>query len=258
MTEQTRTIDYGERGRVQIVADPAALARAAADLFVHIAGDAVARYGVATIALSGGSTPKQMGALLAAEPYRSRVDWSNVQIFWGDERWVPEASPESNAGEANRTFLDAVEIPRGNIHAFTTVDIEPEHSARDYEATIRDVIGGGDVPSFDLVLLGMGDDGHTASLFPGTAAIHESERLVVAHDVPKLDATRLTFTPPLINAAKSVVFLAAGAGKATRLAEVLDGPIEVDRLPSQVVRPAGGPLWLVDEAAAASLAKVAG
>jgi len=258
MTNILDSLDYGERGRVLIVEDATALARAAAELVIATVHDAVDRDGDATIALSGGSTPKEMGRLLAQESYRERLPWENVHVFWGDERWVPLESPENNAGEAKRAYLDSVGIPAANVHPFQTVGITPEQSATQYEAIIRSGVrdGTSGVPAFDLVLLGMCDDGHTASLFPGTAAIHEKERLVVSHEVPKLNATRLTMTPPLLNAGLNVVFLAAGAGKAERLAEVLEGPVDVDQLPSQVVRPKGGPTWIVDRAAAASLAKL--
>lgn len=256
MSNVVDSIDYGDRGQVRIVADADALAREAAELFIAASNEAVARNGSASIALSGGSTPKLMGRLLTEDGYRERVPWDKLHIFWGDERWVPLDSAESNAGEAKRAFLDTVGIPAGRVHPFETEGVTPEESAARYESLVRSTAGDAGVPSFDLILLGMGDDGHTASLFPGTDAIHEAERLVVAHFVPKLDTTRLTFTPPLINAAQNVAFLAAGAGKAERLAEVLDGPIELDRLPSQVIRPGnGGPIWIVDRAAAASLAK---
>jgi 6-phosphogluconolactonase len=257
MSDVLAIIDYGDRGRVEIVSDAPALARAAASLLTTTIADAVAQRGVATIALSGGSTPKQMGLLLAQAPYRDAIPWNAVHFFWGDERWVPLESPESNAGEAKRAFLDRVAIPGGNLHPFITERISAEESAALYERDVRATLGAGvETPRFDLVLLGMGDDGHTASLFPGTAAIHERERLVVAHHVPKLNATRLTMTPPLLNAARRVVFLAAGAGKAARLANVLDDPENVDELPSQVIRPVDGTLtWLVDRAASAALAQ---
>lgn len=257
MSEVIGSIDYRERGTVLVVEDADALAREAAERFIATTRSAVERTGKATVALSGGSTPKQMGQLLAQEDYRERVPWHDVQVFWGDERWVPLDAPESNAGEAKRTFLDLVGIPAANVHPFETEEISPEESARRYESLVREIVDDVDgLPRFDLIFLGMGDDGHTASLFPGTAAIHERQRLVVSHVVPKLNATRLTMTPPLLNAGRSVVFLAAGAGKAARLAEVLEGPVDVDRLPSQVIRPsAGGPIWLVDVAAAASLTK---
>ncbi|MCC6792309.1 MAG: 6-phosphogluconolactonase, partial [Thermomicrobiales bacterium] len=197
----------------------------------------------------------EMGRLLAEERFRERVPWDRLHIFWGDERWVPLESPESNAGEAMRGFLDLVGIPEDRVHPFETVGVTPEESAARYQKLIGEIVPGLSSPMFDLVLLGMGDDGHTASLFPGTPAIHEEDRLVAPNFVPKLDTTRLTFTPPLINAAKEVAFLAAGGSKAQRLAEVVEGPIEPERLPSQTIRPAGGPLWLVDRAAAGSLTK---
>jgi len=210
----------------------------------------------ALIVLSGGSTPKKMGQLLAQEPLIERMPWANLEVFWGDERWVPLADSESNAGEAMRGFLDAAPIPRDQIHTFATEGIAPEDSAAAMERTIRELQPDTGVPRFDLVLLGMGDDGHTASLFPGTAAVHETERLVVSHDVDKLNATRLTFTPPLINAALKVAFLVGGEGKAKMLVRVLDGPVDIDALPSQSIRPTDGYLtWLVDVAAASRLSK---
>lgn len=254
MNIAARTLDYGERGTVTVVPDSELLAAHAAHLVVSAVDRAAAAGRRALIALSGGSTPKQMGKLFAAEPLRSRMPWNNIDVFWSDERWVPLDDPESNAGEAMRGFLDRVRIPRERLHPFATEGIEPEQSARDLEQEIRRLTQGSATPRFDLILLGMGDDGHTASLFPGTAAIHETERLVVSHRVDKLDATRLTFTPPLIDAARHAVFLVGGAGKAETLAAVLDGPVDVDKLPAQVVRPRIGDLiWIVDEAAAARL-----
>jgi 6-phosphogluconolactonase len=255
MSDVIGSIDYGDRGTVQIVEDADALAQQAAEMFISTVRDAVDRSGTATVALSGGSTPRQMGQLLAREGYRERVPWEELHVFWGDERWVPLDAPESNAGEAKRAFLDLVGIPAANVHPFETEGLSPEESASHYESLIRSVVESHvGTPAFDLILLGMGDDGHTASLFPGTDAISERDRLVVSQFVPKLNTTRLTMTPPLLNAGHNVVFLAAGAGKASRLADVLDRPIDVDRLPAQVIRPkAGGPVWLVDVAAAASL-----
>lgn len=253
------TIDYADRGQVRIVENGAALAREAATALTMAIERAIARSGRAAVALSGGSTPKLMGDVLTDPTHRGEVQWDRVEIFWGDERWVPPDSPESNAGEAIRGFLRKVHVPGSAIHAFETVGLTPEESASRYAGTIRGIVAIEDgLPAFDLVLLGMGDDGHTASLFPGTAAIHEKREWVTAHEVPKLEATRLTLTPPVINNARQVVFLVGGAGKAGRLAEVLDGPVDVDRLPSQVVRPRSGDLiWLVDRAAAADLAREA-
>ena len=259
MKTAARTIDYGSRGTVTVVPDAELLAVHAAHLVVSAVDRAAAADRRAVIALSGGSTPKQMGKLFAAEPMRSRMAWNSIEVFWGDERWVPLDDPESNAGEAMRGFLDRVPVAKERLHPFATGGIDPEQSARDLEQEIRRLTPGTAIPQFDLILLGMGDDGHTASLFPGTAAIHEAERLVVGHRVDKLDATRLTFTPPLINAARKVAFLVGGASKAEMLAAVLDGPVDFDMYPSQVVRPRSGDLtWIVDEAAASRLERNVG
>jgi len=257
-SSEVRTLDYGERGSVIVVSDADALASTAANLLVTTVDEAAALGRRALVALSGGSTPKRMGQLFAIEPLAGRMNWAELEVFWGDERWVPLADPESNAGEALRGFLDAAPIPAGQVHPFATEGISPEESAATMERIIRDLQPQASTPQFDLILLGMGDDGHTASLFPGTAPIHESGNLVVSHYVDKLETTRLTFTPPLISAAAKVAFLVGGAGKAEMLARVLDGPVDVDATPSQVVRPIDGQLtWIVDEAAAARLEKYA-
>ena len=249
------SIDYGRRGRVVVVPDAGTLANEAAQLVRQTTLEAVSDRGSAFIALSGGSTPKAMGEVLGSSPMRDEVPWGSTHIFWGDERWVPLEDPESNAGEAMRGFLDSLPIGRQQIHPFLTTGT-PESAAELYEETIRSVVPGRPVPMFDLVLLGMGDDGHTASLFPGTDALHVTSRLVVENAVEKLNATRLTFTAPLINAARTVAFLLAGEGKAARLAEVLDGEHDPDRLPSQLIQPSHGELiWLVDAAAASRLAR---
>jgi len=256
MSNVVASISYGERGRILLVEDSATLASEAAELFIAAANSAVEERGIATIALSGGSTPKQMGLLLAQPEFSRQIPWHLTHIFWSDERWAPLESPDSNAGEARRNFLDHVPVPASNVHVYDIEAEDPAASAKSYESDVRSIVlTDNGVPRFDLIFLGMGEDGHTASLFPGTAALRETSRLVAPNDVPKLKTTRLTFTAPLINAARRVVFLAAGAGKATRLAEVLDGPIDVNELPSQIVRPQGGPLWLVDRAAISALSK---
>ncbi len=254
------TISAGERGEVSVFADSEALARAAAAAFAEIVSQAVDARGLALVALSGGTTPRRMGELLAAEPYRSKVPWASIEFFWGDERWVPLESDESNAGVAMRTFLDEVPVEPSRINPFPVELSDAALAADVYATRLRTVTGETDtVPVFDLVLLGMGDDGHTASLFPGTKAVHETEALVVAHHVAKLDATRLTFSPPLLNAGREIVFLVGGAAKAGVLRDVLFGPDRVDDLPSQLIRPTGGRLrWLVDAAAAAQLGDATG
>jgi 6-phosphogluconolactonase len=251
------TLDFGERGLVTVVADGSALARAAVERFAQAVERAVAERGQAFVALSGGSTPKQMGGLLAREPYRSRIPWHHVHIFWGDERWVPLGSPESNAGEAKRGFLDRVPIPPANVHRWYTEAESPDEAAAAYETDLRETFGEQQsIPRFDLVLLGMGDDGHTASLFPNTRALTVEDRLAVANFVPKQNAVRLTLTAPVLNAAHEILFLVGGPGKAETLETVLEGPESARKLPAQMIRPDqpdGSLDWLVDEDASAQL-----
>ena len=250
-----RTIDYGERGQVMVAKDNDELALLATEQLVLTHVRAAQKRRQATIALSGGSTPKAMFEIIKDLRTRHRIDWSQVELFWGDERWVPLESKESNAGEAIRGFINDVGVDESHYHPWPTQLDNPDQAAEAYEASIRIVTSSLDsVPALDLVFLGMGDDGHTASLFPGTTAIHEQERLAVANRVPKLDTTRLTLTPRILNNAHEVIFLVSGAGKAEMLHTVLDGPIDIDSTPSQVIRPAHGQLrWFVDEAAASSL-----
>jgi 6-phosphogluconolactonase len=251
------TFDVGERGVVTVVPDGSALAKAAAERFAAAVERAVAARAQAFVALSGGSTPKQMGTILAREPYRSRIPWDRVQVFWGDERWAPLAATESNAGEAMRGFLDLVPIPRVNVHPWNTEADSAEDAAAAYEATLREAFGSvNGFPRFDLVLLGMGDDGHTASLFPGTRALDVSDRLAVANFVPKLDTIRLTLTAPMLNAGREILFLVGGPGKADRLEAVLEGPLSIGEQPAQMIRAEsedGLLAWLVDEDAARGL-----
>ena len=236
----------------------AGLAGAAAAHFVEQAVAAIEARGRFAVALPGGSTPRATYALLAGPEFARRIDWARVHVFWGDERCVPPDHPDSNYSMARETLLDHVPIPVENVHRVRG-EIDPAQAADEYERTLRDFFatrpGEAEAATcFDLILLGMGGDGHTASLFPGTAAIHEDTRWVVAHFVDQLNAWRLTLTPIAINAAAQVTFLVAGAGKAERLREVLTGPLQPDRLPSQIVQPAAGRLlWLLDTAAAAQL-----
>ncbi len=241
---------------VHVYPDAEALAQAAAALFVELAEDAQRTRGRFSVALAGGSTPRGTYALLASTAFAPRVDWSRVHVFWGDERCVPPEHPQSNYRMARETLLDHVPIPAANVHRIPC-EQAPTQAAAAYERTLQEFFAlapGEGVPQFDLILLGMGDDGHTASLFPGTAALHERRRWVVAHYVAKLQAWRVTLTPVVLNAARHVAFLVAGAGKAARLREVLRGSYQPDVLPAQVVQPASGRLvWLVDAAAATLL-----
>jgi 6-phosphogluconolactonase len=228
-----------------------------------VAVEAIAAHGRFAVALSGGSTPRATYALLATEEFASRVDWSHVHIFWGDERCVPPDHSDSNYRMACEALLDHVPLSARNVHRIRG-EMNPEEAAADYERVLRSFFarqsrgkGIGDerpVPRFDLVLLGMGEDGHTASLFPGTAVLQEGTRWVVAHCVEKLGAWRVTLTLVAINAAARVVFVVSGASKAERLQQVLAGPYPSDVLPAQLVRPGSGHLlWMVDEAAAVLL-----
>lgn len=252
-----RVVDYGERGQVTVVENPKEVALYAVEEFALAHIRAIRNRRPAYLALSGGSTPKMMYEVIKAPRFRARIDWPQMQFFWGDERWVPIADSESNAGAAVRGFVDDIGLSEEQYHPWPTHLDDPEQAATAYETSIRIVTGSpDDTPVLDLVYLGMGDDGHTASLFPGSDAIHEQERLAVAHHVPKLDATRLTMTPRLLNNAREILFLVTGAGKAGMLSKVLDGPIDVDTTPSQVIRPTHGRLrWFVDEAAASHLEK---
>ena len=239
---------------IDISPDPARLTRKAADLFVARAKEAMERRGRFAVAFSGGSTPKALFALLATPEYVGRVDWSRVHLFWGDERCVGPDDPKSNFKMTKEALLDHVPLPTTNIHRIYGED-DPFQSAKQYEQEIRTFFGGGDtVPAFDLVLLGMGDNGHTASLFPGTWSVREKVRWVVEQYVEVMTMWRVTFTAPLINAAEHVAFLVSGPGKADMLAKVLQGLQQPDVLPAQLIQPAKGLLhWLVDAPAAAQL-----
>ena len=242
------------QGDKRVYPDASHLAGAAAAHFVEHAAAAIETRGRFAVALSGGSTPRATYALLASPEFAGRIDWPRVHVFWGDERCVPPDHPDSNYSMARETLLDHVPIPVENVHRVRG-EIDPARAADEYERTLRDFFATrpGET-EFDLILLGMGGDGHTASLFPGTAAIHEDTRRVVAHFVGQLNAWRVTLTPIAINAAAQVTFLVAGAGKAQRLREVLTGPFQPGRLPSQIVHPTGGRLlWLLDAPAAAQL-----
>jgi 6-phosphogluconolactonase len=226
-------------------------------LFVSAASAAAEAHGVAWIAVSGGTTPKAMFALLAdrSAPYFARVPWDKLNLFWVDERCVPPTDAESNYRMTNEAMLSKVPLPAGQIHRMKG-ELEPEVAASQYEAIIRAEFGldrSGD-PVFDLVLLGMGDDGHTASLFPHTQALFAMVPLVVANHVPQKDTWRVTLTWPVINRARRVAFLIEGAAKAQVLDDVLLGPYDPESKPSQLIRPDSGKLtFLLDAAAAAKL-----
>jgi 6-phosphogluconolactonase len=241
---------------IRTFADVESLGEAAAHEFVRCAREAIADRGRFTVTLSGGSTPRRSYQLLAAEPLRAQVDWEHVEFFWGDERCVPPDHADSNYRMAREAMLGHLPIPAEHVHRLEAERADRDAAARDYEATLARVFGatpGGEPPSFDLIMLGMGPDGHTASLFPHTKALDETARWVVANFVPKFNTDRLTLTRPILNRAREVLFLVAGADKAERLVEVLTGPADPKRLPAQSIQPDGHLVWFVERAAAERL-----
>lgn len=239
--------------QIEVHDDTQELAKAAAELFVELAGAAVDERGEFRVALAGGSTPREAYQRLSGADLAPMVSWRNVQLFWGDERCVPPNHPDSNFRMARDSFLDKVPIPQLNVHRIEG-ESEPKQAARTYVDELRSFFGGRKRPRFDLILLGMGADGHTASLFPNSSAVNEKRRWAVAYRVDQLDSWRITLTPPVLNAARQVVFLVAGKEKAERLHEVLRGERDPERLPAQIVRPKeGSVVWLLDKAAASKL-----
>jgi 6-phosphogluconolactonase len=237
-------------GEVRLYPDAASLARAIAQHVVTLAVDALASQKVFTLALTGGSTPRPAYELLATPRFAERVDWSRVHLFWGDERCVPPDHERSNYRMAHEALVEHVPVPPEQVHRMRG-EIPPEEAAAAYEAELRAVFGDVALPRFDLILLGLGEDGHVASLFPGTEALEETERWVVGHHVAKVEEWRLTFTPPVINAAENVAFLVSGERKREILRELLRSPYRPEELPAQLVRPIEGRLrWFVDRAAA--------
>jgi 6-phosphogluconolactonase len=239
-----------------VAPDAEALAARAAQHFVEQAEQAAAARGRTRIAISGGSTPKAAFALLAdpAQPWRARMPWDKIELWWVDERCVPPDDADSNYRMTRETMLDHVPLKPEQIHRIEG-ELQPVAAAARYEAELRNVfqLGRAELPEFDVVALGMGPDGHTASLFPRTQALHELERLAVANHVEAKDSWRVTLTWPVINRGSQVFFLIGGADKAQILKEVFMGPRDVDRLPSQLIRPASGILTLLLDRAAAAL-----
>ena len=242
--------------RLAVLPDRAALAQTAAEAVVQAAADAVRAHGRFTLALSGGTTPRDLYGLLAGEQWRSRIDWRDAFIFWGDERCVPPDHPQSNYRLARELLLDHVPIPADQIFRMPGEAADQVAAAQQYAAAISRIVPAGPagVPSFDLMLQGLGDDGHTASLLPGSALVRERRKLVAATDLEREGTGRLTVTPPVLQHAASLLFLVAGSDKAVALRQVLYGPERRQRYPAQVVREARGRVvWLVDRAAAAEL-----
>lgn len=248
---------------IEVVATAADLFRAAAEEFIRVGRAAIGAQGRFAVALSGGSTPRALYSLLAAN--YANFAWNRVFLFFGDERHVPPIDPESNYRMVNEALLTKIAIPAENVFRVPAENPDAAAAASDYEAELRGFFGlrselrpgdrPAEFPRFDLILLGMGPDGHTASLFPDSPALDEQSRLVVANWVAKFNTDRITFTFPVLNRAAEVMFLVSGADKADMLRQVLEGK-NTPPLPSQRVQPSDGKLlWLLDEAAAAKLTR---
>src|SRR5262249_45645486 len=233
-----------------ICADAAELAREAARRFAELAEAFTKDAGRFTVALSGGSTPKAMFQVLADKAFADALPWPSIYFFWGDERCVPPDHADSNYRMTYEALLSRVPIPRENIFRIPAEDEDHKRAAANYSENLRTFFAT-ERPSLDLVFLGMGADGHTASLFPGTIALCSGDRIAVANYVDKLQSWRITLTAETINRARNIIILVAGADKATALKEVIEGPRNPEQYPSQLIKPSHGSLlWIVDEAAA--------
>jgi 6-phosphogluconolactonase len=242
---------------VRILADANSIAQTAAAEFLEAAEQAVSEKGSFSVALAGGSTPKALYGLLATNPLlQAKVPWSKIQFFFGDERHVPPTDEESNFRMAEEAMLGKAPVDPKQVHRIKGEKRNAAQAAEEYEQDLRASfrLQAGEFPRFDLVLLGMGPEGHTASLFPGTKALKEEHRLVVSNWVGKFYTDRITFTPPVLNNAARVIFMVHGEEKAPALKAVLEGPYEPEQLPAQIIQPKQGKvLWLVDPSAASML-----
>ena len=241
---------------VQIFPEAGALTRRAAEEFLKSVAEAVAQKGAFTVALAGGSTPKALYSQLADEPLRSQIPWEKLHFFFGDERHAPPDGAESNFRMANEALFLKGAIKPEQITRIKGEYADTEKAALEYEQALRAYfkLKVGEYPRFDLVLLGMGEEGHTLSLFPGTKALHATDRIVVRNWVGKLYTERITLTATAANHASRVIFMVTRADKAPALKAVLEGPYEPEQLPAQLIQPASGKLhWLVDQAAGSML-----
>jgi 6-phosphogluconolactonase len=242
---------------IRILADPSAITRRAAEVFVKAASEAVVKNGVFNVAFAGGSTPKSLYALLADDPaYRAKISWDKMRVFFGDERHVPPDSTESNFRMASEALFSKGLLKPEQISRIKGEYPDTEKAALEYEQVLRAYfqLKDGEYPGFDLVLLGMGDEGHTLSLFPGTKALHPAGRIVVRNWVGKFFTERITLTAEAVNHANRVMFLITRADKAPALKAVLEGPYEPEQLPAQFIQPnSGNALWLIDRDAAKML-----
>jgi 6-phosphogluconolactonase len=239
---------------IHIFETPEAVAKAACDFIIRLAADTIRLNGRFVIALSGGSTPNKLFALLATPEYSEQIPWGKVFVCWGDERCVPMNDDRNNAHAARLLLLNNVPIPVANIFAIP-VDMEPSEAALTYEQRIKELFKTGG--TFDLILLGLGDDGHTASIFPGSPVIHEQEKWIKEAYMEEQKMYRITFSPVLINEARNILFLVTGKSKATIVNTVINGDTEINKYPAQLVKPLSGRLlWFLDKDAATRLEHV--
>ena len=237
---------------LKVFPNPEVLLQSLADEIVAQAKAAIEKKGRFTFALSGGSSPKKLYELLASDAYRSKIEWTKVFFFFGDERYVPLDDAQSNYLMAKLALFDKLSIPSQNIYPVNTA-LSPEDAAASYEKNIRELFKN-DPIQFDFVLLGLGDDTHTASLFPRTTVLHETKALIKDIYIDKVKMFRVTFTAPLINASQHVAFLVYGAGKADAIHQVIKGPKNIEEHPAQLIAPTeGGVVWYLDEGAAAKV-----
>ena len=254
--EETNEFQVSNAAEIRILTTPQELFAAAAEEVVRAANEAISARGRFALALSGGSTPKSLYTLLATNA-RASFPWDRSFFFWSDERHVPPTNPDSNYRMADESMLSKIPVPAGNVFRIAAENPDAAAAADLYEQTLRKffAVEAGQFPRFDLILLGLGPDGHTASLFPGTAALQDKSHLILANWVEKLKTSRITFTLPLLNAARCVAFLVSGTDKAPALHAVLETDAPGEQYPSKLVQPTDGKLiWLVDRAAASELA----
>ncbi len=240
--------------RIHVYPNKEKLVIATTERVINLIGQAIQENGFCNIALAGGNTPREVYSMLAANSYRGRVDWNRIHLFWGDERMVPPEHRDSNFRMVQQTLLKHVNIPDGNVHRIRG-EIEPEQASVEYTKLLHDHFRE-DSPRFDLILLGVGEDGHTASLFPDTDAIEECERHAVAVFVPRLNTWRVTLTVPVLNAAREVFFLVSGSPKSNIIKHIMSIKQPTKDLPATLVNPENGTLhWMLDSDAAALINK---
>jgi 6-phosphogluconolactonase len=240
-------------GRIEVFSNLEALSLRAASIFVSASRDSIGTKKRFAVAISGGSTPRRLYTLLGSQAYRHQVDWRHVHFFWADERCVPKDDEASNFRTAFDTLLSKVALPDKNIHRIKGEEA-PDNAARDYEEEVKRFLGESERPRFDLIILGMGEDGHTASLFPGSKSLEETVRLAIPVYLEEPKKNRITLTLPALNNADQILFLVTGASKAPVLSEILGERGKKKGFPAGLIRPANGNVtWLIDHEAAAKL-----